>query len=165
MTENHVDPTTGARRRGRRESREGAMNDSIRPDDVIPPTGKGSVQLRRLAGDAVTLLPNLLKLLGRVMKDPRVPRRTKLVVGAALAYLVSPIDLVPEFVPVAGVLDDLLIASFALNHLATVAGDEILLEHWDGPRDLLELVRSVLEMASDLVPAPVRRIFRGLTGS
>lgn len=141
------------------------MSDSLRPDDVIPPDGRGSMQLRRLGADAVMLLPNLLKLLARVMRDPRVPRRTKLVVGAALGYLASPVDLVPEVIPVAGLVDDLLIASLAINHLVTVAGEDILLEHWDGPRDLLDLVRSVLDLASDLVPSPVRRIFRGLSGS
>jgi uncharacterized membrane protein YkvA (DUF1232 family) len=111
------------------------------------------------------MLPNLIKLLGRLLRDPRVPRRSKLVVGAAMAYLVSPVDVLPDFIPVVGVVDDLLIATLAINHLIGVAGEAVVLEHWDGPRDLLDLVRSALDVANDLVPAKVRRLFRGLAGS
>ncbi len=141
------------------------MTDSIRPDDVIPPDNQGSIQLRKLAEDAVRLFPNIVKLLGRLVKDPRVPRRSKLVVGVALAYVVSPIDLLPEFIPVIGFADDLLLVAFALNHLVNVAGEEVVLEHWDGPRDLLEMIRSVLDVASDLVPLKIRKLFSRLSDS
>ncbi len=141
------------------------MSDSIRPDDVIQPGDRGSIQLRKLARDMAGLVPNLVKLLGRLVKDPRVPRRSKLMVGAAMAYVASPIDLLPEFIPVIGLADDILLLAFAINHLVDVAGEEVVMEHWDGPRDLLEVVRSVLEVASDLVPVRVRRLFSKLTGS
>ncbi len=141
------------------------MTDSLRPDEVISPGTGGSVQLRQLARDSALLFPNLIKLLGRLAKDQRVPRRSKLVVAGALGYLVSPVDVLPDFIPVVGVVDDVLVVALALNHLITVAGEEVVLEHWDGPRDLLELVRSVLDVASDLVPAKVRRLFRGLAGT
>lgn len=140
------------------------MSDSLRPDEVITPSGGSSVQLRQLVRDSALLLPNLVKLLGRLAKDQRVPRRSKLVVAAALGYLVSPIDVLPELIPVVGVMDDILVVALALNHLINVAGEDVVLEHWDGPRDLLDLVRSVLDVASDLVPAKVRRLFRGLAG-
>ena len=141
------------------------MGESIRPDDVIAPGDQGSVQLRKLAGDLVTTLPNLLKLLARLVRDPRVPRRSKMVVGAALAYVLSPLDLLPEFIPVVGFADDALLVAFALNHLVNVAGEEVVLEHWDGPRDLLEMIRSVLDVASDLVPVKVRKLFSRLSDS
>lgn len=141
------------------------MSDPLRPDEVITPSGGASAQMRKLASDAVYLLPNLIKLLGRLVKDPRVPRRSKVVIGAALAYLVSPVDLIPEFVPVIGFADDVLLVSYAINHLITVAGEDVVLEHWDGPRDMLELVRSVLEVASDLVPPQLKRLIGRLSGA
>ena len=141
------------------------MSDPLRPDEVITPTGGASAQMRKLASDAVYLLPNLIKLLGRLVRDPRVPRRSKVVIGAALAYLVSPVDLIPEFVPVIGFADDVLLVSYAVNHLITVAGEDVVLEHWDGPRDMLELVRSVLEVASDLVPPQLKRLIGRLSGA
>lgn len=123
------------------------------------------MQLRRLAADAAGTLPNMAKLLWRLLRDPRVPRRTKLVVGAAVAYVVSPIDLIPEFVPVIGLADDLLLMAFAIRHMVEVAGEEVVLEHWDGSRDLLELVRSVLDIASDFVPARLRKTVARLSGA
>jgi uncharacterized membrane protein YkvA (DUF1232 family) len=141
------------------------MSDSLRPDEVITPGPGSSIQIRQLAQDALTLLPNLIKLLGRLLRDDRVPRRRKLVVGASLGYLVSPIDILPDLIPVVGMVDDVLVVALAVNHLIAVAGEDVVLEHWDGPRDLLDLVRSVLEVATDLVPAKVRRLFRGLAGS
>ena len=141
------------------------MSDSLRPDEVISPGGGSSLQIRQLVRDSALLLPNLIKLLGRLAKDERVPRRSKLVVAAALGYLVSPIDVLPDLIPVVGVMDDVLVVALALNHLISVAGEDVVLEHWDGPRDLLDLIRSVLDVASDLVPAKLRRLFRGLAGA
>lgn len=141
------------------------MTDPLRPDEVISPGGGASLQIRRFARDAALLLPNLIKLLTRLVRDPRVPRRSKVVVGAAIAYLASPVDLVPEFIPAVGLADDMLVVALAINHLISVAGEDVVLEHWDGPRDLLDLVRSVLDVASDLVPVKIRRIFKGLSGT
>lgn len=141
------------------------MTDPLRPDEVISPGGGPSLQIRRFVRDAAFLLPNLIKLLARLLKDPRIPRRSKVVVGAAMAYIASPIDLVPDLIPAVGLADDMLIIALAINHLITVAGEEVVLEHWDGPRDLLDLVRSILDVASDLVPAKIRRLFKGLSGT
>ncbi len=140
------------------------MTEPLRPDEVIAPEPGSGVQVRKLARDAVYLLPNLVKLLARLMRDPRVPRRSKLVVGAAMAYVASPIDILPEFIPVVGFADDLLLVAYAVNHLVEVAGEDVVLEHWEGPRDLLELTRSVLEVASDFIPARLRRVIGRLSG-
>ena len=139
-------------------------SNSVRPDEVIPPRGGSGVQVRQLAKDAVFMLPNLIKLLGRLLKDPRVPRRSKIVVGAVLAYVVSPIDLLPDFIPVAGALDDLFLVVFALNHLIERAGEEVVLEHWDGPQDILSMVRSVLTTITELVPVKIRKLIGRLAG-
>lgn len=141
------------------------MSDTLRPDEVIPPSGGTSAQLKKLAADAVYLLPNLIKLLGRLVRDPRVPRRSKVVIGVALAYLASPVDLIPDFVPLVGFADDLLLVAYAVNHLIAVAGEDVVLEHWEGPRDMLDLVTSVLEIASDLVPPQLKRLIGKLSGS
>ena len=124
-----------------------SVNDSVRPDEVILPEGGSSAQMRSLIRDVALFLPNLLKLLGRLLKDPRVPRRSKVLVGGLMVYLASPIDFVPDFIPV---IDR--------------AGEDVVLEHWDGPQDLLDLVRSVLETAGSMVPSPVRKWMDRLSG-
>ena len=137
---------------------------SVRPDEVIPPDAGGSIQARQLAKDAVLMLPNLVKLLGRLVKDPRVPRRSKLVLLAAVGYVLSPIDILPEMIPVAGILDDLFLVAFALNHLIERAGEEIVVEHWDGPQDILAMVRSALGTINDFVPQKIRKLLGRLAG-
>ncbi|GIU92893.1 MAG: hypothetical protein KatS3mg011_1799 [Acidimicrobiia bacterium] len=119
-----------------------------------------TLQLR----DAVTVVPALIKLLTRLLKDPRVPRRTKVVVGAILAYLVVPIDLIPDALPVVGQIDDLFLVVYAVHRLIEAAGDEVVLEHWDGSHDLLELVRTVLDFGAGLIPRPLRFLLARLSG-
>jgi uncharacterized membrane protein YkvA (DUF1232 family) len=137
--------------------------DPLRPDEVIQPGGR--VELRRLVFDAASMLPNLVKLMWRLLRDPRVPRRTKLVVAGACAYMASPIDLIPDFIPVVGLADDLLLLALAVRHIVEAAGEDVVLEHWDGSRDLLELVRSILDVASDFVPPRLRRTVARLSGA
>ena len=73
-------------------------------------------------------LPDLAVLTGRLLRDPRVPRRWKGALGALALYLASPIDLVPDFIPVAGQLDDVLLAAFVLRGIVRAAGPEVIAE-------------------------------------
>ena len=135
----------------------------IRPDEVLPPDGR-SLQGRQLVADAITMMPNIVKLVARLLKDPRVPRRAKITLGFAAAYVASPIDLIPEVIPVLGWADDVLILMFAIDSLIDRAGDEIVEEHWDGPGDLLALVRDVVTLSRSIVPKRIGRIIDRLSG-
>ena len=135
----------------------------IRPDDVIPPGGE-SIQARQLVKDAVFMLPNLVKLVGRLLRDPRVSRRSKVALGLAAAYVVSPIDLVPEFIPVIGWADDVIFVLYAIDSLIERAGPEIVEEHWDGPGDLLGLIREVMGVARNIVPNRLTKALDRLSG-
>jgi uncharacterized membrane protein YkvA (DUF1232 family) len=98
---------------------------------------------RKLAAkELATLLPHLIRLFRGLVRDPRVPRGSKawLVVGAA--WLASPIDLIPEFIPVLGPLDDAVVAVLVLRHVIRRAGPEVVAEHWRGePATLRKLLR------------------------
>jgi uncharacterized membrane protein YkvA (DUF1232 family) len=104
--------------------------------------------------DYVLLLPDLFLLVTRLMLDPRVEAKHKLYMGAAIAYVVSPIDLISErrFGAV-GYLDDLVVVVAALNMFIAEADRQLVLEHWSGSADLLETVRNVLNKADDLMGA------------
>jgi uncharacterized membrane protein YkvA (DUF1232 family) len=92
------------------------------------------------AAALVRFVPDCLVLVRRLLGDRRVPRRVRLALGAVLAYLLSPIDLVPDFVPVAGQLDDALLLALALRLLLRASGPEIVRERWPGPARSLEVV-------------------------
>jgi uncharacterized membrane protein YkvA (DUF1232 family) len=136
---------------------------TLRPDEVITPD-RASIQGRQMAKDAVFMLPNLVKLVGRLLRDPRVPRRSKVALGLAAAYVASPIDLVPEFIPVIGWADDVIFMLLAIDSLIERAGPEVVEEHWDGPGDLLGLIRDVLGLARSVVPRRLTRALDRLTG-
>ncbi|MEA2131812.1 MAG: hypothetical protein QOJ85_4703 [Solirubrobacteraceae bacterium] len=84
---------------------------------------------RALAG----FIPDCLILVRRLLRDRRVPRRSKLLLGALAGYLVLPIDLVPDVIPVAGQLDDAIIAAYVLRSVLRASGPDLLFEHWPGP--------------------------------
>ena len=84
--------------------------------------------LRELVG----LLPNIATMLRRLVRDPRVPRRVKVAVGLSLVYVVSPIDLIPEFVPVVGPLDDAVVVALVLRFAARRVPAEALADAWPG---------------------------------
>ncbi len=91
---------------------------------------------RALAG----FIPDCLVLLRRLLSDSRVPRRRKVVLGLLVGYLALPLDLVPDFIPIAGQLDDVIIAALALRFALRSGGPEVLREHWPGPDRSLDLV-------------------------
>jgi len=85
-------------------------------------------------------VPDCVVLFTRLLRDDRVPRRHKLLIGALVLYLAMPVDLVPDFIPVVGALDDAIIVALVLRTVFRSAGAEVLGEHWPGPPQSLELV-------------------------
>jgi uncharacterized membrane protein YkvA (DUF1232 family) len=89
-------------------------------------------------------VPDCARLFKRLLGDRRIARRQKLPLALLAAYLVSPIDLIPDFIPVAGQLDDAILVAVALRYVARSAGPEVIREHWPGPDESL---RAVLRLA------------------
>ena len=88
------------------------------------------------------LVPDLVALFRGLMRDPAVPLGSKILLVAAVAWHVSPIDLIPEFIPVVGPLDDAVVAALVLRHLVRRAGVDVVRRHWRGDeRTLLVLLR------------------------
>jgi uncharacterized membrane protein YkvA (DUF1232 family) len=127
-----------------------------------------SVRPRKGAKHAVThyiaQLPNYLRLLGGLFTDPRVPILDKVLVGAAIAYIVAPVDLVPEFIPFLGQVDDIYLLVLALQRLMRNAGPKVVLAHWRGnAADLAPgNLRRVLSAAAFFLPGRVKRSLRSV---
>jgi uncharacterized membrane protein YkvA (DUF1232 family) len=90
--------------------------------------------LKDLAG----FLPDCVTAARRLRGDPRVPRRAKAAVAFAALWVISPIDLIPEFLPVIGPLDDVVVVALALRYAARSVPREVLMEAWPGSPRLLE---------------------------
>ena len=86
---------------------------------------------RALAG----FIPDCVILCSRLLRDPRVPRAKKALLVALAGYLAFPFDLVPDFIPIAGQLDDVVIVAFVLRSLLRGGGEPLVRQHWPGPRE------------------------------
>jgi uncharacterized membrane protein YkvA (DUF1232 family) len=95
---------------------------------------------RRDARALATFIPDCIVLVTRLTRDPRVPRRRKLLLLGLVGYLALPIDLVPDFIPVAGQLDDAIIVALVLRHFVRAGGEPLLRELWPGPQQSLALI-------------------------
>jgi uncharacterized membrane protein YkvA (DUF1232 family) len=91
--------------------------------------------------EGLRLLPDLIRLLRRLAADPTLPRGVRARLGLLLAYLLIPLDLVPDFIPVLGYADDAVIVAVALRSVTRRAGPEALDRHWPGTPDGLATVR------------------------
>ena len=113
------------------------------------------------------LAPDLFHLLTRLMLDRRIPVSEKAGLGAALAYFLSPIDLLPEaFLGPAGYVDDVALAAYALHRLINAGHGEVAKELWAGDGDLLEAIQQVLQVADQALGSGVwerlKNTWRGL---
>ena len=115
-------------------------------------------QVRATIREAILLLPNVMKLLLRVVQDRRVSVRAKAFAAAVLVYVISPIDLIPDFVIGFGKLDDLILSAVAIQHLIESAGPEIVAEHWDGSDASLDMILTAAEMGAEVIPKPIRKM-------
>ena len=90
--------------------------------------------------ETLRLLPDLLRLVGRLARDPAVPRGARVRLWVLLAYLAMPLDLIPDFIPVLGYADDAIIVGLVLRSVVRQAGPASVRRHWPGTEDGLRAV-------------------------
>jgi uncharacterized membrane protein YkvA (DUF1232 family) len=93
-----------------------------------------------VAREVARFIPDCIMLVRGLLRDPRVPRQHKRLLGVLVAYLALPFDLVPDFIPVAGHVDDALVVVLALRVVLRGSGSELLREHWRGSESSFALV-------------------------
>jgi uncharacterized membrane protein YkvA (DUF1232 family) len=105
-------------------------------------------------------LPELVRLIARLVGDPLLPRTAKLALAAAMVYLASPIDLIPDFVPLIGYLDDVLVAALLVDGILNWVDRGLVLKYWPGSPDSLERLARAARMLAVWVPRRLKaRIF------
>jgi uncharacterized membrane protein YkvA (DUF1232 family) len=90
--------------------------------------------------ETLRLLPDLLRLVGRLARDPALPRGARVRLWVLLAYLAMPFDLIPDFIPVLGYADDVIIVALVLRSVVRQAGPASVRRHWPGTEDGLRAV-------------------------
>jgi uncharacterized membrane protein YkvA (DUF1232 family) len=115
-------------------------------------------------GDVVLLAPDLVHLLIRLALDQRVPNAERTKIAGALAYFMTPLDLLPEaFMGPAGYVDDVVVAAAVLHTVMRTVDQRIVAAHWAGKGELLDTIRTILASAEELVGSGVweriKRVF------
>lgn len=103
-----------------------------------------SAPSRATAIDVVRLLPDLLRMTAGLARDPDTPRSCKVALGVLAVWLASPIDLIPEFVPVIGPVDDIVVSAIVLRWVGRRVGEDALRAHWPGSDEGFRLVLRML---------------------
>jgi uncharacterized membrane protein YkvA (DUF1232 family) len=109
--------------------------------------------------------PDLFVLLSRLALDGRVPLRAKAKVAAGIAYFVTPLDMVPDFLGPPGYLDDVVVAAWILQNIVTELNQldpTILEEHWEGQEDVLQRITTIVDRAEDVLGRGLRFVVRRL---
>lgn len=103
--------------------------------------------------DYLFILPDLISLIYRLLKDKRVPVKTKLIMSAALAYVMVPSDLIPNNIPFIGVIDDIGVVFFALNKVISDVPLRVIVENWEGNNDIILVMKNGLEYLTNFTAA------------
>ena len=105
-------------------------------------------------------LPDLVRLITRLAGDPVLPRAAKIALGAAVVYLLSPIDLVPDFIPILGYVDDVLLAAVLLDGILNWVDRNLVLKYWPGTPASLDTLARTARLLSMWVPRRLKaRVF------
>lgn len=148
--------------RKRPASKTGRTARRVPPDVEIEVERTPRTGAKRTVMDSIAELPNFLKLLYGLITDNRVNALDKIVVAGAIAYILLPVDVIPDFIPFLGEVDDVFLLILALQRLIANAGRAVVQTYWAGdPKDLSELnLEKVLAAAAFFLPRRMRRRLR-----
>ncbi len=122
------------------------------------PTRKEKSEMKSRMSNFLMFLPNMFMLLGRLIKDSRVPIAEKALFGAAIVYVIMPLDFIPDIFPFIGQVDDLYLVALTLLRLINRTDETVIREHWSGGGDVVKLADSIAGIAPMLLPKRVARV-------
>ncbi len=102
-------------------------------------------------------IPKFFRLIINLLRDPRVSATDKAILGATVAYLLNPVDLVPDWIPFLGMVDDVYLIVLALLRMLLRTDAQVMSQYWDGPEELIPLLKQTAEWAVAFLPARIRK--------
>ena len=117
--------------------------------------------MRRKMRELLLFIPNLMGLLIGLLRDERVSQADKAILAGIIMYVIVPIDVIPDFIPFIGQVDDSYLLAISILRLLNRADRRVVLDHWKGRRDIKELVDSIVKIAEFFLPKPVKNVLRG----
>jgi uncharacterized membrane protein YkvA (DUF1232 family) len=118
-------------------------------------------KMKRKMRELLLFIPNLMGLLIGLLRDERVSRADKAILAGVIMYVIVPIDIIPDFIPFIGQVDDSYLLAISILRLLNRADRRVVMDHWNGQRDIKELVESIARIAEFFLPKPVKNVLRG----
>lgn len=112
-------------------------------------------QSKSLLKEAIILIPKMLRLLFRTMRDRRVGFNHKLLLLGTILYVISPLDFVPDFIPFTGQVDDILLLAVIILKIMQQAGHSVFQDNWNDQQGLSELAKRIRKLASSFLPTSI----------
>ena len=114
---------------------------------------------KKIALEAILLIPRFVQLMYRLIKDREVKKRDKAICAACIGYIFMPFDIIPDFIPFLGQLDDIFILALGVRRLMKSAGREKIEKYWTGDKNVIALAESILDAATRfLSPASFKKL-------
>ncbi len=121
-------------------------------------TTKNKSKSKSSIKNLLMFLPNMVKLLGKLLTDGRVPMVDKALFAAAIVYVIVPLDFIPDIFPFIGQVDDLYLVALTLLRLINHTDETVVRENWSGGGDIVALANSAASLAPMLLPKRVSRV-------
>ena len=126
--------------------------------------GSDRLERRRMKprmSELLLFIPNLVRLLVALLRDDRVSKADKAILAGTIIYVISPIDVIPDFIPFIGQVDDAYLLAISILRLLNRAERDVVREHWKGEVDIKELVTTIANVAEVFLPKPIKKVLRG----
>jgi uncharacterized membrane protein YkvA (DUF1232 family) len=118
-------------------------------------------QMRKKMRELLLFIPNLVGLLIGLLRDDRVSQADKAILAGVIMYVIIPLDIIPDFIPFIGQVDDAYLLAISILRLLNRADRKVVMDHWKGQPDIKELVDSIVRIAEFFLPKPVKNVLRG----
>jgi uncharacterized membrane protein YkvA (DUF1232 family) len=118
-------------------------------------------KMRKKMRELLLFIPNLMGLLIGLLRDERVSQADKAILAGIVMYVIVPLDIIPDFIPFIGQVDDSYLVAISILRLLNRADRRVVMDHWKGGRNIKELVDSIARIAEFFLPKPVKNVLRG----
>jgi len=118
-------------------------------------------KMRKKMRELLLFIPNLMGLLIGLLRDERVSQSDKAILAGIVMYVIVPLDVIPDFIPFIGQVDDSYLLAISILRLLNRADRRVVMDHWKGGRDIKELVDSIAKIAEFFLPKPIKNVLRG----
>jgi uncharacterized membrane protein YkvA (DUF1232 family) len=118
-------------------------------------------QMKSVMRGLLLFIPNLVKLLVKLLRDPRVSQADKAILAGIIMYVIVPLDVIPDFIPFIGQVDDAYLLAISILRLLNRAERDVVMDHWKGEQDIKTLVDNISVVAEYFLPKRLKNVLRG----